>query len=287
MKQGSEEWFAARLGRVTGSIAGAILGYSPHQTRDQVMRAKVREYHDMPSEIDDFTVNTIFTYGKQMEPVALEQFCDDHTQVDECGFYPYEDWLGASPDGLIGDDAILEIKCPWSLRKGGEFKSIKDQPHYHAQMQIEMHCTGRNRAFFYQWNPYDAQLEIVDYDPYWIARHLPLLKDFYSEYLRERENPDKYELLNIDTIHVDKLLREYDELQMQIDVANERKKVIIAEFAEITKGQNAILGGGRKFTHVQPTKGNIQYAKAVKENLPDLDLEPYRGKPAKAHWKLT
>jgi len=60
MEQRSNEWFAARKGRITGSAVGAILGLNPWAGRNDVMRRMVREYHNQPSE---FTGNSATQWG--------------------------------------------------------------------------------------------------------------------------------------------------------------------------------------------------------------------------------
>ena len=64
--------------------------------------------------------------------------------------HPVYDWFGASPDGIVNDETVLEIKCPFNLRNEllPQFKSIESQPHYYAQLQLEMACTGKNKRTF-------------------------------------------------------------------------------------------------------------------------------------------
>ena len=70
-EQRSPEWFAQRKGRVTGSVAGAILGLNAHQSPDAILRRMVREYHGLESE---FTGNIATEYGQLNEPMALLGF---------------------------------------------------------------------------------------------------------------------------------------------------------------------------------------------------------------------
>ena len=150
-QQRSIGWFEKRKGKITGSIVGAILGLSPFKKEKEVLRDLVRAYHGAESE---FKGNIATEYGNKNEPVAIKNFeLETGKEVIETGFHihPILSWLGASPDGLVGDNAIIEIKCPYGKRRGESFNSIQDQLHYYAQMQIEMNCTGRKLAIFYQW----------------------------------------------------------------------------------------------------------------------------------------
>jgi len=151
-QQRTEEWFEKRKNRVTGSNVGAILGLSPFMKREDVMRDMVRQYHNASSE---FTGNPATNYGTYNEPNALADYeLKFDKKVELTGFHTYEDWLGASPDGLIDTDGLIEIKCPYGLRDKNppEFKSIDYQTHYWLQIQIQLLVTGRQWCHFYQWS---------------------------------------------------------------------------------------------------------------------------------------
>jgi putative phage-type endonuclease len=283
MEQRSEEWFEARKKRVTGSNVGAILGLDPYRDADDVMRSMVREAHGAESE---FTGNVATQWGAFNEAGAQADFTmETGLQVVECGFFPHLDWLGASPDGLIGDDAVIEIKCPFRLRDGGEHKGIAEQPHYYAQMQIEMYCTERNKAYFWQWAPHATKLEVVERDEWWLDTHIPRLFEFYERFLIEMYNEDhlqpKRKVLNTNrALH---LAAEYDELQEAIDQAKEKQKQVMDELVGLSDGKNAQIGD-KKLTLVKRA-GSISYAKAIKELAPDADLEKWRGKDSE-YWRL-
>lgn len=288
MEQRSQDWFDARRGKLTGSNIGAAIGVNPWKTPGDLIRQMVRDYHRAGSE---FTGNIATDYGTRHEPLALMDYLGKTGNlVDECGFFvhPHHDWLGASPDGLIGEDGLIEVKCPFGLRnkKGAElvFKTAADQPHYFAQMQIEMACTGRQWCDFYQWAPKGDSLERVDYSPQWFSDNLPDLLEFYHHYIREIDSPAHLEPKEkeINTFHAEKLLQEWDQLGAAIDDASARKKEIIKELVQSSKEHNAIIHG-RKLTRVE-RKGSVQYAKVPE--LQGVDLEQYRGNPSQ-FWRLT
>ena len=285
MKQNTPEWYEERRPLITGSIVGAILGMSPFMTRDQAMRAKVRDWNNLPQEIDTYTKDVIFAYGHQYEPVAIEYFeLETGLTVERCGIFK-KGILGASPDGLCGENAVVEIKCPWSERESAVFESIHDLPHYHAQLQLEMHCSGRTLAHFYQWSQYGQKYETVDYNPDWFVEHMPAIEAFYAEFIKKRDNPGDFEKLQLDTIYINKLLQEYDDTKMSIEIAQARIKDIMKEFIKETKEQDAILGGGRKLTKCT-RKGSVSYADIVKQELPNFDTEPFTGEPSE-YWRLS
>lgn len=293
-EQRSEAWYKARIGRLTGSNIGAVLGIDPNRKREDVLRAMVRETLGAEKEDQgEFVENTIFGYGKMHEDGAAIEFqMETGLSIEKCGFFPYDDWLGASPDGLTSDGGILEIKAPWSRRgnskKKLEFKTLDEQPQYYAQMQIECLCAGRSHAWFYQWASRDdcPGPVRVERDEAWLNENLPALRQFHAEYLSELSNEDHLapRRVTIDTPEAQKALREWDEIAEQLELLNERKADLLADITAMAKGKDALIAG-RKVTLVSKA-GSVSYAKVVKEKLKGLDLTPWTGKPSE-YWKIT
>lgn len=286
MKQQTKEWHKARIGKLTASRAGSALGVNPWQKPDDLIRQMVRDFHGAAPE---FSGNIATQYGQQHEPLAvLDYMSETGRMVDEAGFYthPEYDWLGASPDGFVGDDGLLEIKCPFSMRNetNPEFKSLAEQPHYKSQVMVELACTGRSFCHFYQWTPNGSQLELVPFDPQWFDANLPKLKEFYALYLSELDNPAHLEEKHkeINTQQAKLLIDEYQDLTDSIDQATERKKEVFDELVKLAKGSNALIWG-RKLTQVE-RKGSVDY-KAIPQ-LKGIDLEQYR-KVSSKHWRLS
>lgn len=282
IEQRSPEWFKQRNGRVTGSIVGAILGLSPFMTRADAMRSMVRATIGAPSE---FTGNIATEYGTANEPGALVEFqMESGLSVTPAPFVPYEDWLGASPDGYTSDGGLIEVKCPFGLRNNTspKFKSPADQPHYMAQMQVQMYVTGRMHCHFYQWSTHGTDLQRVAYDPAWIVENMPRLRQFHAEYLDEvRTNAEEHlapKRIQIDTPEAARMMREWDEIAEQIERATERKKDLLADLVKLAGDRNATIAG-RNLTLTR-RDGAVSYAKAIKALCPNADLEPYRGKPS-------
>jgi putative phage-type endonuclease len=286
VEQRTPEWMAARKGRLTGSNIGAALGLNPWRSPEDLIRAMVREYHGAPSE---FTGNVATEYGTFHEAGAIAEFTMlTGIAVEPCGFFTYANWLGGSPDGLISEDALLEVKCPYGQREANPptFKTLADQPHYYAQVQINLLCTERSTAYFWQWSPFGHALETVQRDDGWLVEHIPKLYGFWQRVQSELDNPDHLKDRRIDlaTIEAHKLTEEYDQLGEAIDRATDRRKEILAELVAMARNQDADIFG-RKLTRVERA-GSVGYAKVVKDHLPDLDLSPYTGKPTQ-YWRLT
>ena len=286
IEQRSPEWFEARKGKLTGSNIGAALGVNPWKTPEDLIRQMVREYHGADSE---FQGNIATTWGTSHEPLALLDYeMETGNMVKDCGFlvHPEFDWLGASPDGLIGDHGLIEIKCPYGLRNEAspKFKSLADQPHYKAQVMVELACTGRSFCDFYQWTPNGDRLEVVNYDSAWWSDNLPKLEAFYALYLSELDNPahleEKHKEINTQQARL--LIDEYQDLTDSIDQATERKKEVFDELVKLAKGRNSLVWG-RKLTQVE-RKGAVDY-KAIPQ-LKGIDLEQFRKKPTN-FWRLS
>lgn len=284
--QRSTEWFEQRKERITGSNVGAILGLSPYRKVSDVMRAMAREYHGAERE---FTGNIATDYGtanEQTAAVAYEMFHGG--SVQECGFFvhPEHDWLGASPDGLVGDGGLLEIKCPFGQRKKNppEFKSLAEQEHYFAQCQIEMACAGKSWMHFYQWAPKGDKLERVEIDHNWLARAIPKLRAFYESYLVEREAPKRHLSPRHEVDQRPALLdlaTQYKEINETIKELEVRKKDLLSDILDLSDEKELALGD-MKLSKVE-RKGNVQYAKIPE--LAEVDLEQYRGKSS-SYWTL-
>lgn len=285
-RQRTPEWFAQRKLRVTGSRAGAILGLSPWQSADDVLRAMVREHHGAPSEFVD---NPAVQHGRLHEKRALLAFMrESEHMVEECGFFEYGDKFGASPDGLTDDGGVLELKVPFSCRHGEEFKTLSEQPHYYAQVQMEMLATGRSHAYFAQYtaSPEHINIERVSFDQAWVEENMPKLEAFHGRVLSELDNPAHLEPLRVEVVD-DVAAR----LVTEIYWLRAEQKKMAAEEADKLASLVKVVGckdadiNGSKLTLVK-RQGSISYAKAIAELAPDADLEKWRGAPSES-WRLT
>jgi hypothetical protein len=138
-------------------------------------------------------------YGLNMEEFIFQEVKKwFKVPVRKCGFilHPNYNFIGASPDGLIGDHAVLEIKCLYSLRgqdsrpdwlvvEGGTFR-LKKTHSYYYQVQGEMMCSDRNHCVLLVYHQMAAQCNIytvfVTLDPKFIADMLHDLLIFWDRY---------------------------------------------------------------------------------------------------------
>ena len=165
MDQGSESWFQVRIGKVTASrvadvIAKTKTGYSA--TRDNYMAQLICE-RLTGLKGESFT-NAAMQHGTDTEPLARAAYeALKDVLVDEVGFVPHPsiEMAGASPDGLVGDDGLLEIKCPNTATHIETLISKVVPGKYNTQMQFQMACTGRQWCDFVSFDnrlPTELQL---------------------------------------------------------------------------------------------------------------------------------
>jgi putative phage-type endonuclease len=165
MEQGTEEWFTIRIGKVTASrvadvIAKTKTGYSA--TRDNYMAQLVCER--LTGQKGESFSNAAMQHGTETEPLArLSYEVTQNVLVDEVGFVPHPsiEMAGASPDGLVGDDGLLEIKCPNTATHIETLLSQSVPGKYNTQMQFQMACTGRQWCDFVSFDnrlPTELQL---------------------------------------------------------------------------------------------------------------------------------
>ena len=295
--QRTAAWQEARRGRITGSQASALLGMSPHVTQAEAIRAWVRHAKGAESEIPD---NPAFAWGRQHERAAqLAVMRRENLTINDCGFLTYDDWLGASPDGLDDDGRVVEIKCPFSWRNNPEPEPapLKDLPHYYMQVQIEMFCAGASSAVFAQYRPafgdpfsddYAPEflhVDLIEADPAWRDEYLPKLRTMWEALQVELDNPAHLEPLRVtlDSDEATRLVEYIGELDASIEQAEQARQQALADLVKLADGKNAIVGG-RNLTLVNRA-GAISYAKAIKALCPDADLEKWRG-AATEYWKL-
>jgi len=152
MEQGTEAWFNIRIGKVTASRVADVLaktktGYST--TRDNYMAQLVCER--LTGQKGESFTNAAIQHGIETEAYARAAYEARYdVLVDEVGFvsHPTIEMSGASPDGLVGDDGLIEIKCPNTATHIETLLSESVPNKYYTQMQFQIACTGRKWCDF-------------------------------------------------------------------------------------------------------------------------------------------
>jgi putative phage-type endonuclease len=152
MEQGSDAWFNIRIGKVTASRVADVLaktktGYST--TRDNYMAQLVCER--LTGQKGESFTNAAMQHGTETEPLARAAYEARYdVLVDEVGFVPHPSIImaGASPDGLVREDGLIEIKCPNTATHIETLLSESVPNKYYTQMQFQIACTGRKWCDF-------------------------------------------------------------------------------------------------------------------------------------------
>lgn len=155
--QGSEAWKALRCGRVTASRVADVIA----KTKTGVSASRANYMAELIAErltgcpAASFT-NAAMQWGTDTEPHARAAYSARlGVDVFEVGFveHPEIGMCGASPDGLVGGDGLLEIKCPQTATHLDTLLSGTVPGKYLTQMQFQMACTGRDWCDFASFDP--------------------------------------------------------------------------------------------------------------------------------------
>lgn len=152
MIQGSPEWFAIRKGKMSGSHAQCIAAQGKG-LETYIYEILAEKYSSAQKE--HFT-NEHTERGIELEHEARSLFeLETGKTVEQVGFVEYNDFSGCSPDGLLDNDGIVEIKChsdvvhlKFILNSISEIDSK-----YEWQMQMNMLVTGRSYCLYIAYNP--------------------------------------------------------------------------------------------------------------------------------------
>lgn len=157
MEQRSPEWFQARLGKVTASRIADVCARTKSgwgAGRKNYMAELLAE-RLTGERVEGFT-NAAMQWGTDQEPEAriAYEFYRDATVI-ETGFVPHPTIgdCGASPDGLVGDDGLVEIKCPNTSTHVDTLLGASMPEKYFLQIQWQIACTGRQWCDFVSFDP--------------------------------------------------------------------------------------------------------------------------------------
>ena len=190
MEQGSAEWFAIRCGRVTASRVADVIAKTKTgwgASRANYMAELVAErLTGVPAQ--GFT-NAAMQHGTATEPAAREAYrAQTFDEVDQVGFvpHPFIEFSGASPDGLVGADGMLEIKCPNTATHIETLLGGAIPAKYETQMLWQMACAGREWCDFVSFDPRlppEMQLFVkrLERDDKRIAELEEMVSDFLAE----------------------------------------------------------------------------------------------------------
>jgi putative phage-type endonuclease len=155
--QGTEEWFAIRCGKVTASrVADVIAKTKTGWGASRKNYAAQLLVERMTNTVQKGYVNAAMQWGTETEPEARAAYqFENNVRVGLVGFvdHPTIKMAGASPDGLVREDGLLEIKCPETATHIEILRGQSIPGNYITQMQWQMACTGRQWCDFVSFDP--------------------------------------------------------------------------------------------------------------------------------------
>jgi hypothetical protein len=157
IEQRSDEWYAIRCGIVTASAVGRLITTKTLAVADNDDSRRFTEQlvaERITGRVDPTFQNDDMFRGVVEEPRAREHYGEHCAPATECGFLLREEpgWkLGLSPDGLVGDDGLIEVKAPRA--KGHIATVIADEvpPPYMPQLQAALLVSGRKWIDYISW----------------------------------------------------------------------------------------------------------------------------------------
>lgn len=156
VEQRSAEWFDLRRGKITSSEFHKIMGDG--KVRETYLLEKIAE--SMGGE-SPAASGAAIDWGVDLEDTAVEVYeARTGNKVDKCSFISISDFYGGSPDGRVGEEGAIEIKCPFGsanhfkyglITSDAEFKKAK--PDYYYQCVSHMIVTGAKWCDFISFDP--------------------------------------------------------------------------------------------------------------------------------------
>jgi putative phage-type endonuclease len=188
MEQRSEEWFQARLGLVTASRVADVLakiksGESASRRNYKIQLVSER----LTGERQETYINQAMQDGIDREQFARDRYVQQFGEVEEVGFVKHPTLeAGASPDGMVGDDGIIEIKCPMGSTHTETLMTQDIPSKYVPQVQFQLLVTGRKWCDFVSYNPmFPEHLQVfvkrIEADPVYQKELESEVKQFLEE----------------------------------------------------------------------------------------------------------
>jgi putative phage-type endonuclease len=148
LQQGSEQWFAARRGIVTASVVGKLITPTLKVADNDTSRALTATLaaERICGWTEETAMNADMWRGVDSEPIARDIYSGHHQQAVEVGFMRRDEQgfsIGYSPDGLVGDDGLIEIKAPRAKTHLNTILADQVPPFYMPQLQCGLLVSGR------------------------------------------------------------------------------------------------------------------------------------------------
>lgn len=169
IKQGTDQWDAMRVGRFTSSEMYKLMTEPKSAEAKKAgnlsegaltyVQQKVAE--TLTGQLKQTSYAFPLVYGKENEEHGRNAFIEKFSyQWDEIGFVGFGDHAGGSPDGIINETDILEVKCPFAIDTHVAYLQLLDQwdlkrekPEYYWQCMSNLLFTKKDQCHFVSWDP--------------------------------------------------------------------------------------------------------------------------------------
>lgn len=180
IEQNSPEWYEVRRGKFTCSTLSDLFMDKKTKGYNEAINKVV--FERLTGEIPEGYINDYMRRGSELEPFARQRYeLETFNYVQQVGFIEYSEWFGYSPDGLIGDDGLIEIKCP-KFSTLIDFALTKKIPReYMYQMQGGLFASEREWCDFVMFHP-RMDLQVVR-----VARNENLIKEIQKVLIESTE----------------------------------------------------------------------------------------------------
>jgi putative phage-type endonuclease len=171
IEQNSDKWYKLRCGKITASQFKDCFSGESTQTFKNLIYSKRAELHT--GDVEEGYYNEWMQRGHDLEPDARERYeLENLVIVSNGGFWEFNKYVGASPDGLVGDDGLIEIKCPKASTMEQYIDEGRLPSTYKWQVYGQMLCTGRQWVDFVAYHP-DYDLFQIRIFPF--KEHCPIV----------------------------------------------------------------------------------------------------------------
>ncbi len=157
-QQRSEAWYSAKCGLVTSTRFMSLCAKEITDSYKDLVTNLACEL--LTEKMEETYSNALMEYGIETEPLAIQEYESQmEVKVQEVGFItPDEDnkyfaWIGDSPDGLLPEDGVLEIKCPLARTHMKYIETNKLPSEYRHQVQGHLFVTGSKYCDFVSYVP--------------------------------------------------------------------------------------------------------------------------------------
>lgn len=153
IEQRSQEWYNERKGRFTGSQIHKLMGVRGLGQNGETYIFEV-VYNSLFDDLEENFTSYDMQVGVEREPLAFKKLSQILGQrfikIEKCGFFPYLEYAGASPDG-VSEKAVIEIKCPKANTFFNVVRSNYVDPKYYDQMQMEMLAANKELCYYFNY----------------------------------------------------------------------------------------------------------------------------------------